>query len=223
MNVQMGVLDWGGSGGPLVLLPGGGDTAHVFDEFASKLTADFHVYGITRRGFGESGFALPASRGDTYGDDVLAVIDAFKLARHPSAFPGDTLVVKLNKVRLNRDSAISSGRIASTALNPAYVERTRYQPDFDSNWVLDREKGIARLKNPSEHLKNYTVKLQPMVGCLAVAPPAHQAFRTGYPGTFGGNMAYTRSGRGQPYICRCRCPVRCCLSATGTPRRAMVS
>src|SRR5215204_6825452 len=112
------------------------------------------------------------------------------------AFPGDTLVVKLNRVRLNRDSAISSGRIASTALNPAYVERTRYQPDFDSNWVLDREKGIARLKNPSEHLKNYTVKLQPMVGCLAVAPPAHQAFRTGYPGTFGGNMDYNQIREG---------------------------
>ena len=44
------------------------------------------------------------------------------------AFPGDTLVVKLNKVRLNRDSAISSGRIASTALNPAYVERTSTSP-----------------------------------------------------------------------------------------------
>jgi amidase len=112
------------------------------------------------------------------------------------AFPGDTLVVKLTRVRLNRDSAISSGRIASTALNPAYVERTRYQPDFDSNWVLDREKGIGRLKNPSEHLKNYTVKLQPMVGCLAVAPPAHQAFRTGYPGTFGGNMDYNQIREG---------------------------
>ena len=112
------------------------------------------------------------------------------------AFPGDTLVVKLTRVRLNRDSAISSGRIASTALNPAYVERTRYQNDFDSNWVLDREKGIARLKNPSEHLKNYTVKLQPMVGCLAVAPPAHQAFRTGYPGTFGGNMDYNQIREG---------------------------
>jgi acetamidase/formamidase len=62
--------------------------------------------------------------------------------------------------------------------------------------VLDREKGIGRLKNPSEHLKNYTVKLQPMVGCLAVAPPAHQAFRTGYPGTFGGNMDYNQIREG---------------------------
>ena len=44
------------------------------------------------------------------------------------AFPGDTLVVKLNKVRVNRDSAISGGRIASTALSPAYVERPGTRP-----------------------------------------------------------------------------------------------
>jgi non-heme chloroperoxidase len=80
-NVRLEVLDYGGSGRPLVLLPGGGDTAHVFDDFAPKLTGDFHVYGITRRGFGESSFAEPASGADTFGDDVLAVLDALKLDR----------------------------------------------------------------------------------------------------------------------------------------------
>lgn len=79
-DVRLEVLDWGGSGRPLVLLAGGGDTAHVFDDFASKLTADFHVYGVTRRGFGASGFA-PAAGSDTYGDDVIAVLDALKLER----------------------------------------------------------------------------------------------------------------------------------------------
>jgi acetamidase/formamidase len=112
------------------------------------------------------------------------------------AFPGDTLVVKLNKVRLNRDSAISSGQISGNALTPGYLQRTRYRTDFDSDWVLDRQSGIGRLKNPSEHLKNYTVKLQPMLGCIAVAPPAHQSFRTGYPGTFGGNMDYNQLREG---------------------------
>jgi len=55
------------------------------------------------------------------------------------------------------------------------------QRQFDGTWVLDRENGVARLKNPSEHLKNYTVKLQPMLGCIAVAPPAHQSLRTMLP------------------------------------------
>jgi len=62
--------------------------------------------------------------------------------------------------------------------------------------VLDREKGVARLKNPSEHLTNYTVKLQPMLGCIAVAPPAHQSFRTGYLGSYGGNMDYNQIREG---------------------------
>jgi non-heme chloroperoxidase len=78
-DVRLEVLDWGGTGRPLVLLPGGGDTAHVFDDFAPRLTSDFHVYGITRRGFGESGFAPLTSGSDTFGDDVLAVLDALKL------------------------------------------------------------------------------------------------------------------------------------------------
>jgi amidase len=112
------------------------------------------------------------------------------------AFPGDTLVVKLNKVRLNRDSAFSGSQIVGSALNPGYVQRTKYNDDFDSEWVLDREKGVARLKKPSEHLKNYTVKLAPMLGCIAVAPPAHQAMRTGFLGSYGGNMDYNRMREG---------------------------
>jgi pimeloyl-ACP methyl ester carboxylesterase len=57
-GVSLEVLDWGGTGRPLVLLTGLGDTAHVFDEFAPKLTASYHVYGITRRGRGASSAAV---------------------------------------------------------------------------------------------------------------------------------------------------------------------
>ena len=112
------------------------------------------------------------------------------------ALPGDTLVVKLNRVRLNRDSAGSGDRIVGSALNPGYVARTKYNDKFDSDWTIDQEHGVARLKNPSEHLKNYTVKLQPMLGCIAVAPPAHQSMRTGFLGPFGGNMDYNQMREG---------------------------
>jgi len=112
------------------------------------------------------------------------------------AFPGDTLVVKLNRVRLNRDSAGSGNQIAHSALTSGYIQDTRYDEKFDSNWSLDLKNGIGRLKNPSEHLKNYTVKLQPMLGCIAVAPPGHQSFRTGYLGSYGGNMDYNQLREG---------------------------
>jgi non-heme chloroperoxidase len=80
-NVRLEVLDWGGSGRPLVLLAGGGNTAHVFDEFAPKLTANYHVYGITRRGFGASEFSVSDNPVDRLRDDVLAVLGALKLER----------------------------------------------------------------------------------------------------------------------------------------------
>jgi len=78
-GVRLEVLDWGGSGRAVVLLAGGGDTAHVFDDFAPKLTTHNRVYGITRRGFGASGYADAENVGERLGEDVLAVIDALKL------------------------------------------------------------------------------------------------------------------------------------------------
>ena len=110
--------------------------------------------------------------------------------------PRDTLAVKLNRIRINRDSAQSGERIVPSALDPGYVANTKYDEKFDSTWILDRENGVARLKRPSEHLTNYTVKLQPMLGCVAVAPPAHQAFRTGFLGSYGGNMDYNQIREG---------------------------
>jgi non-heme chloroperoxidase len=83
-DVKLEVLDWGGTGRPLVLLAGMGDTAHVFDEFAPKLTAKYHMYGITRRGFGASSkpeFVTANYTAARLGDDVLAVIGSLHLDR----------------------------------------------------------------------------------------------------------------------------------------------
>jgi pimeloyl-ACP methyl ester carboxylesterase len=75
-GVELEVLDWGGSGRPVVLLAGSGNTAHVFDDFAPKLTDCCHVYGITRRGYGAS--SQPASGYDEQrrADDILRVLDS---------------------------------------------------------------------------------------------------------------------------------------------------
>jgi pimeloyl-ACP methyl ester carboxylesterase len=66
------------------LLTGLGGTARDFDNFARKLIATYHVYGITRRGFGES--SKPPATIDNYsadrlGDDVLAACGFLKLNR----------------------------------------------------------------------------------------------------------------------------------------------
>jgi non-heme chloroperoxidase len=83
-NIKLEVLDWGGTGRPLVFLAGLGNTAHAFDKFAPELTSKYHVYGITRRGFGLSSAPTPANNNysaDRLGDDALAVLDALKINR----------------------------------------------------------------------------------------------------------------------------------------------
>ncbi len=78
-NVQLETLDWGGRGKSIVLLAGGGNTAHVFDEFATQLKGRYHVYGITRRGSPPSSVPEDGYSGDQLGDDVVAALDALQL------------------------------------------------------------------------------------------------------------------------------------------------
>jgi len=82
-DVKLEVLDWGGpsTGRTLVLVPGLGNTAHIFDVLATKLTARYHVVGVTRRGFGDSSAPASGYGADRLGDDVLAVIDALKISK----------------------------------------------------------------------------------------------------------------------------------------------
>jgi pimeloyl-ACP methyl ester carboxylesterase len=79
--VSLEVLDWGGTGEPLVFLSGLGNTAHVFDDFAPQFTDKFRVIAVTRRGFGSS--TQPASGYDieTRVTDLLAVLDSLGLWR----------------------------------------------------------------------------------------------------------------------------------------------
>jgi pimeloyl-ACP methyl ester carboxylesterase len=83
-DVKLEVLDWGGTGRPLIFLAGAGDTAHRFDGFAPQFVAQHHVYGITRRGSGVSSKPVPANgnySADHLGDDVLAVMQALHIER----------------------------------------------------------------------------------------------------------------------------------------------
>jgi non-heme chloroperoxidase len=80
-DVRLEVLDWGGSGRPVVFLSGLGNTGHIFDQFAPKLTSKYHVYGITRRGFGSSSIPATGYTADRLADDVLAVADSLGLNR----------------------------------------------------------------------------------------------------------------------------------------------
>lgn len=132
-DVKLEVLDWGGVGRPLVFLAGLGNTAHVFDTFAPKFTQKFHVYGITRRGFGAS--SKPAAeianyKADRLGDDVLAVMDALKLNR-PILVGHSIAGEELSSIGVRHPESVS-GLIYLDAINGYSF----YSPVL-GDWVLD--------------------------------------------------------------------------------------
>ena len=80
-GVSLEVLDWGGSGEPLLLLAGHGDTGHVFDDFAPRLTDGLRVFAITRRGFGASSEPSQGYDLARMVEDIARVTDTLKLGR----------------------------------------------------------------------------------------------------------------------------------------------
>lgn len=78
-GVDLEVLDWGGGGRPIVLLAGLGNTAHVFDGLASRLTGFGRVLGVTRRGYGASSRPESGYEVRRLGEDIVALLDALML------------------------------------------------------------------------------------------------------------------------------------------------
>jgi acetamidase/formamidase len=112
------------------------------------------------------------------------------------ALPGDTLVVHLLKVRTNRPTARQGTRINAHAVTAAYLLGAEYDPKVTGEWTLLPDKGIAVPTHPSDHMKNYSVPLKPMLGCISVAPAGDEQFRGGDLGSFGGNMDYNENIEG---------------------------
>jgi acetamidase/formamidase len=107
------------------------------------------------------------------------------------ATPDDTLVVRIVRLRLNRDTAIS-------AINPTGISglaadsRTRLMndplPARRFVWRLDRQRNVGILDLPNSRSRRIEIPLHPMLGRVAVAPAGDEAWGGLWPGNFGGNM-----------------------------------
>ena len=103
----------------------------------------------------------------------------------------DTLVVRILRLRPNRDTAVS-------AVNPGGISavagdgRTRMLndplPARRFVWRIDRARNVGILDLPNSASKSIELPLKPMLGRLAVAPAGEEAFGGLWPGNFGGNM-----------------------------------
>jgi non-heme chloroperoxidase len=188
-DVKLEVLDWGGTGKSLVLLAGLGNSAHVFDKFAPKLISAYHVYGITRRGFGASSAPTPSGdvtySADRLGDDVLAVLDELKLNKPVLA--GHSLGGEELSSVASRHPERVAGLIYLDAGYPyAYYDPARGDLRID---LVDLQKKLDQLqpgKGPqdprhlieellSTALPGFERDLKEMLKNLPETPPAQQA------------------------------------------------
>jgi non-heme chloroperoxidase len=148
-DVKLEVLDWGGSGRALVFIPGLGNTAHIFDQFAPKFTGQFHVYGITRRGFGSSSAPGAGYSADRLGDDVLAVLDSLKIAK--PVLVGHSLGgEELSSVGSRHPKRVDGLIYLDAGYSYAFYDQARGDMNID---LVDLEEKLAQLhpgKGPAD-------------------------------------------------------------------------
>lgn len=133
-SVKLEVLDWGGTGRPLILLAGLGNTAHGFDAFAHKLAAQYHVYGITRRGYGDSTSPAPTDanyNADRLGDDVLAVMDSLHLTQRPVLIGHSIAGEELSSVGSRHPEKVAGLIYLDAAYGYAFYNSAYPDPDID--------------------------------------------------------------------------------------------
>ncbi len=122
------------------------------------------------------------------------------------AAPGDTLVVHISRLKLNRDWAISTDGIVPRANTPALAGKSQNKSG-QIRWHLDLANGTASPEKPGPHMTHYAVPVRPMLGCVAVATdPSGPAPRTGDSGGYGGNMDFNEITEGATVLLPVRVP-----------------
>jgi amidase len=113
------------------------------------------------------------------------------------AEPGDTLVVHLVHLKLNRDYAISDDGLDDRAMDSNVAVKLK-DNGKTIRWHIDTAKGVAYPEGAGEDLVNYTVPLHPMLGCIATAtsPGSQSPPGTGDSGGYGGNMDFNENAEG---------------------------
>ena len=95
-GVQLETLDWGGSGPALVLLAGGGATAHQYDDMGPALAVRYRVVSLTRRGHRGSSATTSGHEFARLAQDVVRVMDALGIDKGVvigSSFAGEEMHV----------------------------------------------------------------------------------------------------------------------------------
>jgi acetamidase/formamidase len=122
------------------------------------------------------------------------------------AEPGDSLAVRVVKLRCNRNWGWTSYRLGAFALLPEYLKTVypnQYKPGLvhpgrDNNipWDIDVRRQTVRLREPVSGRLRLEYRAQPMLGCIGVAPEGDAAIPSRPSGAYGGNLDYNEVREG---------------------------
>lgn len=104
------------------------------------------------------------------------------------AEPGDALLVRIDDIAMTRPTGWAFQVLSPNVVDPGAVPRFPERQKTD--WIIDAKAGRARLAEPPASLKDWSVAVEPMIGCFGVAPDMGQAISTATSGRYGGNMDY---------------------------------
>jgi amidase len=126
------------------------------------------------------------------------------------AEPGDSVVVTLRRVRLNRNWGYSAYRLGLYSLMPDYVESiysnhykkdlVRKGSDTQVPWDIDINRKMVRLREPASSRVKLQFPARPMLGCIGVAAPGDFAPTSAPSGSYGGNLDYNEVAEGAKVI-----------------------
>jgi non-heme chloroperoxidase len=196
-GVRLHGLLWGEHGEPLLLLPGLGQSAHVFRELAPALEADHAVIALTPRGHGESatppdGYTVAQLAADAA--EVLRRMGVHRAAvaahsvgsavatclalRHPDVI---SHVVYLDGVSdyAGRDAVVARNPVPPPPrplFGPLALQRAwmrRYQPGF---WGPALEADLAARRPLEEEVRRLTF-LHALLDDAGAHPPKYVALR----------------------------------------------
>lgn len=167
----------------------------------------------------KSGDTVITRTWDSGGADHQAV----KHIQHPYVYPesgnplmgpfyiedaayGDSLEVRLDKVRLNRNYGYTSYRLSPAVLDANRAEnlyKNHYRMDVLRPgradlipWDLDLQRGVANPRLLEGSGFKFDLPVRPMLGCIGVAPPGEKVETSGPAGSHGGNMDYNDVAEG---------------------------
>jgi amidase len=149
--------------------------------------------------FGPHAPALRCADGDTV---IVTTLDAGGedsegIARAPrpnpvagpvfveGAQPGDALRVDIVRMTPTRRTGWTRSVLVASVLEPGVAPGL---PRERVTWTIDPDARTARLQQPAPGLEHLVVPVEPMIGCLGVAPRQEQAISTLTSGEHGGNM-----------------------------------